>query len=168
MKILRKFYKIIHEIFFKKHRREIRFISGTITYIECLLILYYLTFKRTSIVDGPHIRQYEKKFSEYIGVRHAFSFGAGRMAFYSLLKAFSVKNGDEIILPGYTCVVVPAAVVYCGARPVYIDINPDTLCMDVNKIEEKITPRTKVIYAQHTFASFCDMDAISIIAKNIT
>ena len=165
MKILRTFYRIFRDIFYRKHFREIRFISGTITYRECLLIVYYLIFKRKSILDGVHIKQYEDKFAKYLGVKHAFSFGAGRMAFYSILKSFGVADGDEVILPGYTCVVAPAAVVYCGAKPVYVDIDPDTLCIDVDKIEEKITPRTKVIYAQHTFASFCNMGAITDIAK---
>lgn len=165
MEMLRKFYRIFRDIFYRKHFREIRFISGTITYRECLLILYYLIFKRNSIVDGAHIKQYEHKFAKYLGVKHAFSFGAGRMAFYSLLKSFGVADGDEVILPGYTCVVVPAAIVYCGAKPIYVDIDPDTLCIDVDKIEDKITPRTKVIYAQHMFASFCDMEAISNLAK---
>lgn len=163
--MLRKYYRMFRDIFYRKHLREIRFISGTITYRECLLLLYYLIFRRKSIVDGVHIKQYEHKFANYLGVKHAYSFGAGRMAFYSLLKSFGVADGDEVILPGYTCVVVPAAIVYCGAKPIYVDIEPDTLCIDVDKIEDKITPRTKVIYAQHTFASFCDMDMIADIAK---
>ena len=110
MKMLRKFYSIFRDIFYRKHFREIRFISGTITYRECLLIIYYLIFKRKNIVDGAHIKQYEHKFAKYLGVKHAFSFGAGRMAFYSLLKSFGVADGDEVILAGYTCVVVPSKI----------------------------------------------------------
>lgn len=163
--MFRKIYRIFRDIFYRKHFREIGFISGTMTYQECLLILYYLTLKRKSIVDGVYIKQYEQKFAKYLGMKHAFSFGAGRMAFYSLLRSLGIADGDEVILSGYTCVVVPAAIVYCGAKPIYVDIDPDTLCIDVDKIEDKITPRTKVIYAQHIFASFCDMDAISDIAK---
>ncbi|MDO8727138.1 MAG: aminotransferase class I/II-fold pyridoxal phosphate-dependent enzyme [Candidatus Methanoperedens sp.] len=124
-----------------------------------------MIFKRREIVNGRYIRKYEKKFAEYMGVKYAFSFGAGRMAFYSILKAIGIEDGDEVILPGYTCVVVPDAIVYSGAKPIYIDIDPDTLCIDVNKIEAKITPRTRVIYAQHTFASFCNMQKILDIAK---
>jgi dTDP-4-amino-4,6-dideoxygalactose transaminase/serine acetyltransferase len=70
-----------------------------------------------------------------------------------------------VILPGYTCVVVPDAIIYCRAKPVYVDIDPNTLNIDVSKIEEKITPRTKVLYAQHTFGSFCNMEAIMKIAR---
>lgn len=163
--MVHKLFSVIRNIFYRKHPREIGFISGTITYKECLLILYYMIFERREIVSGRNIRHYENKFAEYIGTKYAFSFSAGRMAFYSILKALGIGEGDEVILPGYTCVVVPAAVVYCGAKPIYVDINPDTLCIDENKIEDKITQRTKVIYAQHTFSSFCNMDKISDIAK---
>ena len=156
--------KILKDIFWRRHIKEITFISGSITWKECLIILSTL-FSGKNIVDGKHIKQYEKEFSRYCGVKYAISFGEGRMAFYAILKAIGIKEGDEVILPGYTCVVVPNAIIYCGAKPVYVDIDPDTLNIYVSKIEEKITPRTKVIYAQHTFGSFCNMDAIMKIAR---
>ena len=76
-----------------------------------------------------------------------------------------IQEGDEVILSGYTCVVLPNAVIYCGAKPVYVDIDPDTLNMDVRKIEEKISPRTRLVIIQHTFGSFCNMDAMKQIAS---
>jgi len=151
-------------IFWRKHIREINFVSGSTTWRECLIIISSL-FTGRDIVNGKHIKQYEENFSLYLGVRYAFSFGAGRMAFYAMLKAMGIKEGDEVILPGYTCVVVPDAIIYCGAKPVYVDIDSNTLNIDVSKIEEKITPRTKVLYAQHTFGSFCNMGAIMKIAR---
>ena len=156
--------RILKDIFWRKHIREINFVSGSTTWRECLIIISSLV-KGRDIVNGKHIKQYEEEFSRYLGVRYAFSFGAGRMAFYAILKAMGIKEGDEVILPGYTCVVVPDAIIYCGAKPVYVDIDPNTLNIDVSKIEEKITPQTKVIYAQHTFGSFCNMGAIMEIAR---
>lgn len=157
--------KILKAIFLGKHIREVSFGSGSTTWKECSIILASLLFSRKGITEGEDIKKYEEEFATYLGVRYVFSFGAGRMAFYAILKSMGIKEGDEVILPGYTCVVVPNAIIYCGARPIYVDIDPTTLNIDVNKIEKEVTPRTKVIYAQHTFASFCDMSAISDIAK---
>lgn len=162
--ILKKVLKVLKSIFTRRYFREITFISGTITWKECLIILASL-LKKTDIIEGEDIKKYEEEFSQYLGVKYAFSFGAGRMALYAILKSMGIEEGDEVILPGYTCVVVPNAIIYCGARPIYVDIDPTTLNIDINKIEKEITRRTKVIYAQHTFASFCDMSAVSDIAK---
>lgn len=155
---------ILKRFFLRKTIRETHFISGNTSWKECFIILQSLLTGK-DIINGKYIKKYEKEFSKYIGVKYACSFGAGRMAFYSILKAMGIEKGDEVILPGYTCVVVPNAINYCGAKPVYVDIDLKTLNIDVNKIVEKITPRTKVLYAQHTGNSFCDMDALTRIAR---
>jgi dTDP-4-amino-4,6-dideoxygalactose transaminase len=87
------------------------------------------------------------------------------VALYAILRAMGIKANDEIILPGFTCVVVPNAITYLGATPVYVDINPATFNIDANSIEEKITDRTKVIIAQHTFGIPAEMDRIGEIAR---
>lgn len=163
--IVQKIYRALKLLLIRKHLGEISFILGTVTCKECLEMIFWLLFKRKDIVDGKYIKQFEDKFAQYIGAQHAFSFGAGRMAFYAILKAMDIKEGDEVILPGYTCVVVPNAVIYAGAKPVYVDIDPYTFTIDVQKIEERITPNTRAVLAQHMFASFCDMEAISKIAN---
>ena len=163
--LAKKILRELKTLFIRKHLREISLTLGTITFREWIEILSFLLFKRKNIVDGKYIKQFEDEFANCVGAKYAFSFGAGRMSFYAILKAMNIKEGDEVILPGYTCVVVPNAVMYCGAKPVYVDINPDTFVIDADKIEEKITSRTKAILAQHMFSSFCDMDAISKIAK---
>lgn len=94
-----------------------------------------------------------------------FYFFKGRVALYAILKAMGIKAGDEIILPGFTCVVVPNAIIYLGAKPVYVDIDPKTYNLDPQKIEDKITERTKAIIAQHTFGIPADMDKITEITK---
>ncbi|MEZ5320119.1 MAG: DegT/DnrJ/EryC1/StrS family aminotransferase [Vicinamibacterales bacterium] len=99
-----------------------------------------------------------------LGVRHVFSYGSGRMGLYELLRALDVRAGDEVILPGYTCVVMPAAILRLGARPVYADIDEATLNVKVDAVAAAITPRTRVILAQHTFGIPCDLDALQALA----
>ena len=83
---------------------------------------------------------------------------------YAILKALDVGDGDEVILPGYTCVMDVNPIKYLGAKPVYVDIDPITYNLDVSLLEETITPQTKVIVAQHTYGYPCEMDAIMAIA----
>jgi len=92
-------------------------------------------------------------------------FWKGRVALYAILKAIGIKSGDEVILPAFTCVVVANPIIYIGAKPVYVDINPKTFNIDVNKIEEKISYKTRVILAQNTFGLSSDLDSIIEIAK---
>lgn len=94
-----------------------------------------------------------------------FPFYKGRVALYALLKALPVSAGDEVILPGFTCVVVPNAITYLGAKPVYVDIEPGGYNIDSAKIGEKITGRTRAIIVQHTFGIPADMNAIGAVAK---
>jgi len=115
-------------------------------------------------------KTFEGSFASWFGTSYAFSFWKGRVALYSILKALEVGSGDEVILPGYTCVMDVNPVKYLGAKPVYVDIEPDTFNINVNLIKEKITPNTKVIIAQHTYGYPCDMDTILEIASknNVT
>ena len=107
---------------------------------------------------------YTEKFKEYFGGAEAFSFWKARVALYAVLKALGVGAGDEVILPGYTCVMDVNPIKYLGAKPVYVDIEPDTFNMNVGLLEEKISPATKVIIAQHTYGYVCDIDRIIEIA----
>jgi perosamine synthetase len=93
------------------------------------------------------------------------TFFKGRIALYSILKCLGVKHGDEVILPGFTCVVVPNAITYLGAKPVYVDIRPETYNLDPDQIAQSITERTKAIIAQHTFGIPAEMDEIVQIAR---
>ncbi|MFB0525692.1 MAG: DegT/DnrJ/EryC1/StrS family aminotransferase, partial [Phycisphaerae bacterium] len=110
------------------------------------------------------IQQYEQRFSEVFGVKRAFAFWKGRVALYAILKAMGIRAGDEIVVPGYTCVMNVNPIKYLGAKPVYVDIEPVTFNIDGNLLREKITPNTKAIIAQHTYGYPCDMDAIMDIA----
>lgn len=103
------------------------------------------------LLDGRDIEAFERMFSRYLGAKYCISFGRGRVALYSLLKALGVGSGDEVILPAYTCFVVPKAVYNAGARPVYADIDQQTFNVDIAEVKKQITPRTKAIIPHHLF-----------------
>jgi len=113
---------------------------------------------------NPIVEQYQREFARFFGAERAFAFWKGRVGLYALLRVLGVGQGDEIIVPGYTCVMNVNPIKYVGARPVYVDIEPDRFNIDVNLLEKKITNRTKVIIAQHTYGYPCEMDAIMEIA----
>ncbi|MFA6175749.1 MAG: DegT/DnrJ/EryC1/StrS family aminotransferase [Phycisphaerae bacterium] len=110
------------------------------------------------------VDRFEKSFKKVFNADAAFSFWKARVALYAVLKAFNVGKEDEVILPGYTCVMDVNPIKYLGAKPVYIDIEPNTFNMNLDLLEGKITPKTKVIIAQHTYGYVCDMDRITGIA----
>jgi dTDP-4-amino-4,6-dideoxygalactose transaminase len=113
---------------------------------------------------NPIIEQYQREFARFFGAGRALAFWKGRVGLYALLRALNVAQGDEVVLPGYTCVMNVNPIKYIGAKPVYVDIEPDTFNIDVDLLQEKITNKTKVIIAQHTYGYPCDMDAIMEIA----
>ena len=106
------------------------------------------------------VTRFEQAFARWLGVGHAFALWKGRVAMYAILRSLGVTEGDEVILPGYTCVMDVNPVKYLGAVPVYVDIEPVTYNMDTRLLAGKITPRTKVIVAQHTYGYPCEMDAV--------
>jgi dTDP-4-amino-4,6-dideoxygalactose transaminase len=116
-------------------------------------------------VKSSIVTEYEKRFAEWFGGGVAFAFWKGRVALYALLKAMGVGPNDEVILPGYTCVMDANPIKYLSAKPVYVDIEPETYNIDVNLLEQNITTNTKVIIAQHTYGYVCDMDKILSIAE---
>ncbi|MBK6904068.1 MAG: DegT/DnrJ/EryC1/StrS family aminotransferase [Saprospirales bacterium] len=92
-------------------------------------------------------------------------FWKGRVGLYAILRALGVGEGDEVILPAFTCVVVPNAILYLKAKPVYIDVDPLTFNLDAGLLEGAITPNTRAILAQNTFGLSADMDPILKIAQ---
>jgi len=112
------------------------------------------------------IEEYQQKFARFIGAERAFAFWKGRVALYALLRALDIGQGDEVILPGYTCVMNVNPIKYVGAKPVYVDIEPDTFNINVNLLKKKISNKTKVIIAQHTYGYPCEMDTIMEIAQS--
>src|SRR3990167_6264235 len=103
--------------------------------------LQFLPHKWTKGIETEKLRS---ALSHHFGMS-ASLFGSGREALLAGLKALDIRSGDEVIIQGYTCVVVPNAVHAAGATPVYADIDPESLNIDLKKIQTKITPRTRAI-----------------------
>jgi dTDP-4-amino-4,6-dideoxygalactose transaminase len=93
-------------------------------------------------------------------------FARGRVALYAILRAMGVGEGDEIIVPAFTCVAVPNAILYTGARPVWVDIDPISYGIDPRHVMNALSPRTQAILAQNTFGLPSDLDALSSIAQS--
>ncbi len=110
---------------------------------------------------------FKNEIADYLNIssNNIFLFWKGRVALYAILKALGIKENDEIIIPAFTCVVVPNAIIYLGAKPVYVDIDEKTYTIDVTKIQKKITSKTKAIIAQNTFGLSPDFDTIFDIAR---
>lgn len=95
-----------------------------------------------------------------------FYFWKGRVALYTLLRALGLGPGDEVIIPGFTCVVVPNAILYLGARPVYADIEPDSYNLSAATVAPLLTARTRAIIAQNTFGLSADLEPLLALAKS--
>jgi len=111
------------------------------------------------------ISQYEEAFSQFLNTSFATTFWKGRTALYAILKALNIGPGDEVILPAFTCVVVPNAVIHAGAIPVYVDIKPNTYNIDPQAVSEKITSKTRALIVQHTFGIPAELDSLVDIAQ---
>ena len=108
---------------------------------------------------------YERAFAEFLGVDHAFAFWKGRVALYAILRALDVGQDDEVILPGYTCVMNVNPIVYVGARPIYVDIETDTYNIRASLIEPRLTPRTRAIICQHTYGYPADVEGVLAVGR---
>lgn len=113
---------------------------------------------------GKELENFEKNFSQYIGAKYGVGVGSGTEALHLALVAAGVKEGDEVITVANTAVPTVSAISFAGGKPVFVDICED-FTIDVDKIEEKITSKTKVILPVHIFGNSCEMDKIMEIAK---
>lgn len=115
---------------------------------------------------GPYISKFENEFANFIGTKYAIAVGNGTEGLHLALLALGIGPGDEVIIPDLTFVATANAVLYTGADPVFVDIDPLTLCVDPTIIEDAITPNTKAIIAVHLYGQSADMVSINQIAVN--
>jgi dTDP-4-amino-4,6-dideoxygalactose transaminase len=119
----------------------------------------------TNYIMGKKVIDLENQFAELVGAKHAISVGNGTDALIIALKALGIKEGDEVITSTFTFFATAESISAVGATPVFVDVRKDTFNIDVNKIEEKITNKTKAIMPVHIFGQSADMDEINEIAK---
>ena len=122
------------------------------------------TVKFNDFTLGRYVELFEKEFSKYQKVKYAIGVGSGTDAIFLSLKALGIKEGDEVITPTYSFYATAGAIATAGAKPIFIDVKDD-LNIDENKIEEKITKKTKAIVPVHWSGRICNMDKILKIAK---
>lgn len=113
---------------------------------------------------GKYVTEFEKQFAAYSDCKYGVAVCNGTVALHLALVSLGIGEGDEVIVPTFTMIASAFAVCYTGAKPVFVDADPNTWNIDVTKIEEKITPRTKAIMPVHIFGQMCDMDAIQALA----
>lgn len=110
--------------------------------------------------SGKYVKAFEESFAAYCGVNFAVAVTNGTVALHLALVANDIKRGDEVIIPNFTMIASAFSVCYTGAIPVFVDADFGTWNLDINKIEEKITHRTKAIMPVSIFGQPCDMDKI--------
>lgn len=122
--------------------------------------------ERKNWFEPSTVKEYESAFAQWNGSKYAFAFMGGRVALTACIYALNLKPGDEVILPGYTCVVVPNAFHFANVKTIYSDIELDTYGLDASLIEEKITPNTKAVLLHHLYGLVCrDYEKVIAIAR---
>jgi perosamine synthetase len=111
--------------------------------------------------SGGYVEKFERRFAEYLGVKHAVSVTSGTAALHLALVAAGVGPGDEVIIPAFTMIATATAVCYTGAKPVLVDAEPASWNLDPTEVARKITPRTKAILPVHIYGHSCDMDKLA-------
>lgn len=113
---------------------------------------------------GDFVYRFEDSFSQFLGSKHCVSVANGTVALEAAYYSIGLKENDEIIMPSFTIISCAIGAIRLGAIPIFVDVDDITWCIDVNKIENKITKKTKAILAVHMYGHPCDMDAIMKIA----
>jgi dTDP-4-amino-4,6-dideoxygalactose transaminase len=117
------------------------------------------------ITTGPKTKEFEKMFSEYIGCKHSIALNSCTAGLHISLIAYEIGDGDEVLVPDITFTATANIVIHAGAKPVLVDINPNTLNICVKDLEKKITSKTKAIIPVHMAGQPCEMDKINSLAK---
>jgi len=117
------------------------------------------------LAQGPRVGAFEEAFAEMCGVRYAVATSSGTTALHTALMAHGIGSGDEVITSPFTFIASANSILYTGARPVFVDIDPETFNIHPYLIEKALTPRTRAILPVHLFGLPCDMDPIMSIAE---
>lgn len=116
------------------------------------------------ISGGAYVEQLEKEFKVILGKKHVFAVSNGTTAIHLAYLGLGIKAGDEIIVPGFCFLAAANIAMLLGARPIFVEVNKDTWCLDVDDLKKKITNKTKAIVPVHTYGNVCDMEKIMEVA----
>jgi dTDP-4-amino-4,6-dideoxygalactose transaminase len=116
------------------------------------------------LAQGPRTAKFEERFAQVCGVKHAIATSSGTTALHIALLAHGIGPGDEVITTPFTFIASANSILFTGARPVFVDVDPETFNIDPACVEAAITPRTKAIMPVHLYGYVCDMDALQAIA----
>lgn len=119
----------------------------------------------TAFIGGEEVRKFEDEFAAFCEARTCVGVANGTDALFLILQTFGISTGDEVITTAHTFIATTEAVSVLGAVPIFVDIKPNTMLMDADKIEAAITPRTRAIIAVHLYGQMCEMDKITAIAR---
>ncbi len=117
--------------------------------------------------QGPQVEAFEQSFCERSRVKYAVATTSGTTALHLALAVSGMGPGDEVIVPAFTWVATASAVLYCGATPVFVDVDPFTMNIDVDQVSRRITARTRAIIAVHLFGLCADMDRLAGVAGDV-
>lgn len=116
---------------------------------------------------GPKTVEFENRFADYVGADHAVALNSATAALHLAMEVFGISSGDEVLVPAISFVSTAHAVIYNQAKPVFVDVESDTLCMDIEDMKHKISERTKAIVPVHYGGYPCDLDAIMDVAERV-
>ncbi len=119
----------------------------------------------SSYINGSKVKELEEELAKFCGAKHAIACSSGTDALLLALMALGIKEGDEVITTPFTFIATAEMIAFIGAKPVFVDIDEKTYNIDVTKIEEAITPKTKAIMPVSLFGQISNMDEINTIAK---
>jgi len=117
------------------------------------------------VTQGPEVAAFEREFATYVEAPHACAVSSATTALHLALLAVGVRPGDEVVTVSHSYIATANAIRYCGALPVFVDIQPDTFNMDPGRLEPALSPRTRAILAVHQIGMPCDLEAISALAR---
>src|SRR5687768_1072346 len=124
----------------------------------------HVVLEKGHFILGAQVTAFEQEVAKYLNVRHAVGVASGTDALVIALRAIGVGPGDEVIVPAYTFFATAGAVMLVGAQPVFVDIYPDTYCLNTEQIADRITPKTKAIIPVHLYGHPSDMAPLLDIA----
>ncbi|HCS19217.1 MAG TPA: transcriptional regulator [Bacteroidetes bacterium] len=123
------------------------------------------TIRTTAFINGPEVKSFQKELEDYLHVNHVIPCANGTDALQVAMMALNLQPGDEVITASFTYVATAEVIALLKLKPVLVDVDPDTFCIDTEEIRKAITPKTKAIVPVHLFGQCADMEEILSIAK---